>query len=329
MKLKKLLTGAFSFSVFVLVWPVAQAANDVVITPLGSNTGEFCARDRALVFEDPNGTRILHDPGRTVNGAGDDRLGNIHVVLLSSVHDDHIGDRIVKNGPCSNPTTIRSNIANSNTAEIIVGTGATSFEGGEMSAFLGDKVADAGGNASQVQVLRPGGKRFLNGIEIATVMALHSNGINTLYLQDATLKNGLDADSLTAYTGPDHGYIVKFTNGLVVYLSGDTGQVSDMRLIVRDYYKPKLAVVNMGDIFSMGPEEAAFAVNELIQPRTVIAEHANEEATLGGKVIAGTRTDRFIQLVNRDIPVIVPLSDVKIRCNGRGRCRQAKSPSEP
>ena len=41
-----------------------MAAN-VKITPLGSNTGEFCQLDRAMVLEDPEGTRILYDPGRS------------------------------------------------------------------------------------------------------------------------------------------------------------------------------------------------------------------------------------------------------------------------
>ena len=43
-------------------------APQVKITPLGSHDGEFCARDRALVFEDPDGTRILYDAGLTVRG---------------------------------------------------------------------------------------------------------------------------------------------------------------------------------------------------------------------------------------------------------------------
>ncbi|MGH7403015.1 MAG: MBL fold metallo-hydrolase, partial [Candidatus Rokuibacteriota bacterium] len=40
----------------------------VKITPLGSHDGEFCPLDRALVLEDPDGTRILYDAGRTVRG---------------------------------------------------------------------------------------------------------------------------------------------------------------------------------------------------------------------------------------------------------------------
>ena len=41
-------------------------AQNVKITPLGSHDGELCPFDRALVFEDPDGTRLLYDAGRTV-----------------------------------------------------------------------------------------------------------------------------------------------------------------------------------------------------------------------------------------------------------------------
>src|SRR5215510_1166458 len=68
------------------------AAQNVKITPLGSHDGEFCPLDRALIFEDPDGTRILYDAGRTVRGADDPRLGKIDAILISHVHGDHLGD---------------------------------------------------------------------------------------------------------------------------------------------------------------------------------------------------------------------------------------------
>ena len=65
-----------------LIAEVALAAN-VKVTPLGGQDGEFCPQDRALIFEDPNGTRILYDAGRTVAGANDPRLGKIDIILVS------------------------------------------------------------------------------------------------------------------------------------------------------------------------------------------------------------------------------------------------------
>ena len=75
---------------------LAVNASFVKITPLGSHDGEFCRFDRALIFEDPNGRRLIYDVGRTVAGADDKRLGDIDVVLLSHVHGDHLGDRLME-----------------------------------------------------------------------------------------------------------------------------------------------------------------------------------------------------------------------------------------
>ena len=61
-------------------------AQTVKITPPGSQAGEYCATDRAMLFEDPTGVRILYDAGASVAGAGDPRLGDVHVVLLSHAH---------------------------------------------------------------------------------------------------------------------------------------------------------------------------------------------------------------------------------------------------
>ena len=59
-------------------------AQSVKVTPLGGFDGEFCAGDRALVFEDPNGTRLLYDPGRSVVGAGDAFLAQWLASVLDS-----------------------------------------------------------------------------------------------------------------------------------------------------------------------------------------------------------------------------------------------------
>ena len=83
--------AAILMLVTLLHGPAAMAA-DVTITPLGSQQGEFCQLDRALILEDPDGTRVLYDPGRTVAGADDPRLGKIDAVLVSHMHGDHVGE---------------------------------------------------------------------------------------------------------------------------------------------------------------------------------------------------------------------------------------------
>ena len=74
MRTISLIAAALATAVLGMSMQSATAA-EVKVTPLGSHDGEFCRFDRAIVFEDPNGTRILYDAGRTVAGPDDPRLG--------------------------------------------------------------------------------------------------------------------------------------------------------------------------------------------------------------------------------------------------------------
>ena len=105
MVLSALKHTALAGVVLVLSAATAQAST-VKITPLGSHDGEFCVFDRAMIFEDPDGTRILYDAGRTVAGPDDPRLGAIDVILVSHMHGDHVGDRHIPSvnaGECGKP----------------------------------------------------------------------------------------------------------------------------------------------------------------------------------------------------------------------------------
>ena len=297
----------------------AWSAN-VKITPLGSHDGEFCANDRALVFEDPDGTRLLYDAGRTVRGPEDERLGEIDAVLLSHVHGDHLGDAIASEpnaGECGSPTFAVSVTPNSNSVNIVVGKDAKFLVGGEMASFFGGKVAGAGGDRAQVQLVRFGGVRDVGGVTVASVPAVHSNGLDPVFLE-GDLADNLKESGLTVYLGPPGGYVLQFTNGLTVYLSGDTGITAEQESVVRGFFNANLAVMNIGGIFSTGPQEAAYVINELVQPRAVIASHANEAATQGGQVQPGTKTQTFIDAV--DAPVHVPLSGRTMEFDGDAQC---------
>ncbi len=114
------------------------------------------------------------------------------------------------------------------------------------------------------------------------------------------------------------GYVLRFSNGLVTYLSGDTGVTADQERVVRDLYQAKLAVMNMGDGFTTGPSEASFVINDLVKPASVIASHANEVATVGGKVRPGSKTEAFIKAVK--VPVHVPLSGRTMEFDASGKC---------
>jgi L-ascorbate metabolism protein UlaG (beta-lactamase superfamily) len=114
------------------------------------------------------------------------------------------------------------------------------------------------------------------------------------------------------------GYVLRFSNGLVAYLSGDTGIVADQELVVRNHYHAKLAVMNMGDGFSTGPVEAAYVINDLVKPASVIASHANEVGTVEGKVRPGSKTETFMKAVK--VPVYIPRSGKTMEFNAAGKC---------
>src|SRR5436305_1650612 len=100
------------------------------------------------------------------------------------------------------------------------------------------------------------------GVRIAVVQAVHSNGINAQFIETPGV-----AGALSGYGGSEGGFVLTFTNGLVAYLTGDTGMFGDMNTIVAQYYKPTLIVLNMSDTATLGPEEAAFVIKTLVRPR--------------------------------------------------------------
>ncbi len=319
MTLPRILSFALTASLGCAV-ALPAAAQDVKVTPIGSHTGEFCALDRALVLEDPDGTRILYDAGRTVRGADDPRLGNIDAVLLSHVHGDHLGDAIqpAENaGTCAKPDFSKKLTPGSNTVNIAVGKKAKLIVGGEMAKYFSLKVKEAGGDSSLVQLLRFGAATKIGGVSIVSVPAVHSNGLDPAFLHKDHAE-ALEANGLTAYMGPPGGYVLTFSNGLVAYLSGDTGVTAEQDVVVRRMYKTGLVVLNIGGTFTTGPKEAAYVVNELVKPRSVIASHANEPATEGGKLRAGTKTEEFVKAT--EVPVHLPLSGRTMAFDASGDC---------
>jgi L-ascorbate metabolism protein UlaG (beta-lactamase superfamily) len=328
---------ALLFIVFLTTgWSLARA-DAVKITPLGSHAGEFCQNDRALLFEDPTGVRVLYDAGRTVTGATDPRLGDVHVILLSHAHGDHIGDTKAAGlnaGTCNKPQTA-SAMPNSNTAEIAAAKNSVVMTSRPMATFLGKKIQSIRGEATPecpavgaprattvptstpCLAGRPPGVTWIfkvsgatKGVEVTPVRAEHDNFVGRNLLTDTNL----DSDHLTAYVGDAIGYVIAFTNGLKVYLSGDTALMADMKTIIGGFYRVKLGVLNIGS-----GEESAFAVNELIQPNAVILSHANEAATTEGKVNPGTRTRQFIDRV-KDRSVHVPLSGKTMEFDESAKC---------
>jgi len=301
-----------------LAFPVL--AQTVKVTPLGGIDGEFCPQDRALVFEDPNGTRILYDPGRTVAGASDPRLGKIDIILVSHMHGDHIGNahnKAPNSGSCEKPDVSVSDVPNTSAVNIALAKKSKIVTGSEMPPFFAAKLKANGGDPADSILARFGGSVTLGGVRIATVTALHSNGVDPDFV-GGDLGKAMKEAGIAGDVGLATGYVLRFSNGLVAYLSGDTGILADQELVVRNYYYAKLAVMNMGDGFSTGPAEAAYVINELVKPASVIPSHANEVGTVGGKVRPGSKTEAFMKAVK--VPAHIPLSGKTMEFDASGKC---------
>jgi L-ascorbate metabolism protein UlaG (beta-lactamase superfamily) len=99
-----------------------------------------------------------------------------------------------------------------------------------------------------VQAMNKGGTQRVGEIEVTMVNAIHSCGI-------------LDEGKIV-YGGEACGYVVRLPGGLTIYHAGDTAVFGDMKLIA-DLYAPELALLPIGDRFTMSPREAALAIRLL------------------------------------------------------------------
>ena len=330
--------AALAFSLALASVPAL--AQNVKITPVGSHPGELCANDRATIFEDPTGVRILYDAGHTLTGTDDPRLGDIHIVLLSHAHGDHIGDQKLKAlgaGTCANserisagPNSMTAEIAAAKNAAIVMTSDMVSFIGRKVQAIRGKPVTPCpqSGDATNVPVAAPcrsnthlGGTfvakapKAAQGVEITIVYASHANNPPLSLLSEAQ-RASIDETGLAL--GPPTGYVVKFTNGLTAYLSGDTGIHTEMKTVVNEFHKANLAVLNLGP--SAGTVmSGAYAMNELVRPASVVLSHPNEAVTEGGKLRAGSRTAAVIKALKGPVAHLA-ISGRTMEFDGKGKC---------
>ena len=221
---------AYAALAFALAATPALAQN-VKITPLGSHDGELCAADRATLFEDPTGVRLLYEAGNTLTGSDDPRLGNIHMVLLSHAHGDHIGDRKLKAlgaGTCAAPETVPGG-ANSMTAEVAAAKNAAIVMTSDMGLFVGTRIQKITGGkpltfcpqtagATTVPVATACrsnshlGAAFIGkaanaaqGVEVTIVFASHANNVAPALLSEAQRAMN-EADGTGLLVGPPTGF---------------------------------------------------------------------------------------------------------------------------
>ena len=83
--------------------------------------------------------------------------------------------------------------------------------------------------------------------------------------------NSIEDNGQRIYAGEAGGFIVRLPGGVSIYHAGDTAVFGDMKLI-GEIYKPDVAMLPIGDVFTMGPREAAFAIR-LLGVKHVIPMH--------------------------------------------------------
>lgn len=105
--------------------------------------------------------------------------------------------------------------------------------------------------------MNKGGTQKVGELEVTMVNAIHSCGIQ-------------DGDKII-YGGEASGFVIQLPGGFRVYHAGDTAVFGDMKLI-GELYAPDVALLPIGDHFTMGPREAALAIR-LLGVRHVIPMH--------------------------------------------------------
>jgi L-ascorbate metabolism protein UlaG (beta-lactamase superfamily) len=124
-----------------------------------------------------------------------------------------------------------------------------------------------------------GGSQQVGDFRINMTHAMHSNSI--------------DEDGVRLYAGEPAGYLVGLPGGVTIYHAGDTALFGDMKLL-GELYKPDVAMLPIGDRFTMGPLEAAHAIR-LLGVKHVIPMHYATFPFLTG-------TPEALQREARDLP---------------------------
>lgn len=128
-------------------------------------------------------------------------------------------------------------------------TGATAVGIFEIMAWLERK------GIKNTAPMNIGGTQNILGLSVTMVQAFHSSGI-------------AEDNGTLVYGGEAAGYIIELENGVRLYHTGDTALFGDLRLI-GELYRPDLAFIPIGSLFTMGPREAAYAIRLLGVPQVI------------------------------------------------------------
>ena len=188
----------------------------------------------SFILETPGGKRALIDPWMTGNP-----------VCPEALHDPGDIDLILLSHGHSDHTGDVVRLAKEKSPAAVICMI-------ELGDYLGSKGVEniMGGNK--------GGTLSAEGISVTLTHAFHSSSYG-------------EEDGTIVYTGEPAGLIITLENDYRIYFAGDTTVFGDMTLI-GELYKPDLAMLPIGDFFTMGPMEAAKAV-ELLGVKHVVPMH--------------------------------------------------------
>jgi len=185
-----------------------------------------------FLMQSPGGKRILFDPWVTGNPSAPESAKQIGAVDLILVTHGH-----------SDHTGDVVPIGRASGAQVVAPF--------ELSVLLQKK------GLKNVTGMNPGGTLQTLGLSITMVHAHHSSSF--------------EDDGQMVYAGVATGFVVEFENGLTIYYSGDTGIFGDMHLI-GEMYRPQIAFLPIGDLYTMGPQQAAKAA-ELLGVKQIVPMH--------------------------------------------------------
>jgi len=194
-----------------------------------------------FLFESPGGKRIVLDPWIAGNPSSPESAKKLGALDLILISHGH-------DDHCGDAVAL----ARSSGAHLVAPF--------ELSEWLQSK------GLQRITGMNPGGTLNLSGLSISMVPAVHSSSTSE--------------DGRTVYLGLATGYVIRFENGLTVYFAGDTCVFGDMRLIA-ELYQPAIGFLPIGDLYTMGPEQAAKAC-ELLGIRQVVPMHYGTFPALTG-----------------------------------------------
>jgi len=194
-----------------------------------------------FLLSTPGGKRILIDPWVASNPACPESARQVGPLDLMLVTHGHSDH-------------------SADTVSIGRSTGARVVAPHELAVWFQGK------GLQSVTGMNPGGTLNALGLSVTMVPATHSSSI--------------EEDGRTLYMGVATGYVVRLEDGLTIYFAGDTAVFGDMKLI-GEMYQPTIAFLPIGDIYTMGPEQAAKAC-ELLGVKQVVPMHYGTYPALTG-----------------------------------------------